>query len=233
MGIWTGNIGVRCVDDKERLEVLEQALAQMLKPIKGIPFSVIVKALASRQIIPVDKADSADIELLKKLERAIRLCADELKSNPIKRPRPNEVGNDLEEYVMRAIPRSGLKALRPTTSKGLGKSTGYPDILIRDDENRSTYLECKIFGQGSAGTSMRSFYLLPSESFKVTADARHLLLAFGMEPTAISGSRNPRYLPKSYKLIDLHDLLCDVKYEFNSDNRRLYAAPMTLWQGDV
>jgi hypothetical protein len=28
-----------------------------------------------------------------------------------------------------------------------------------------------------------------------------------------------------------HDLLCDVKYEFNSDNRRLYAQSMVLMQG--
>ena len=80
---------------------------------------------------------------------------------------------------------------------------------------------------------MRSFYLSPSESFKVSVDARHLLLAFGMEASPIAGSRDSFYIPKSYKLIDLHDLLCDVKYEFNSDNRRLYAPSMLLLQGDV
>ena len=41
------------------------------------------------------------------------------------------------------------------------------------------------------------------------------------------------YTPRSYKLIDLHDLLCDVKYEFNSDNRRLYAPSIMLLQGEV
>jgi len=40
-------------------------------------------------------------------------------------------------------------------------------------------------------------------------------------------------MPKSYKLIDLYDLLCDVTYEFNSDNRRLYAPSMVLLQGDL
>jgi hypothetical protein len=80
---------------------------------------------------------------------------------------------------------------------------------------------------------MRSFYLSPSESFKVSVDARHLLLAFGMQASPIPGSIESMYLPKSYKLIDLHDLLCDVKYEFNSDNRRLYAMSMMLLQGDL
>jgi hypothetical protein len=80
---------------------------------------------------------------------------------------------------------------------------------------------------------MRSFYLSPSESFKVSVDARHLLLAFGMDASPIAGSRDSLYIPTSYRLIDLHDLLCDVKYEFNSDNCRLHAPSMILLQGDV
>ncbi len=221
------------MDDKERLIVLEQALAQMLKPIKGIPFSVIVKSMSEKQVIQINKDDAADQNLIRALEDAIHICASELRANPIKRPRPNEVGNDVEAYVMRALPQSGLTASRPTSKSGLGKSTGYPDILLQDSDKRYTYLECKIFAHGAAETTMRSFYLSPSESFKVSRDARHLLLAFGMEASAITGSRDSTYIPKSYKLIDLHDLLCDVKYEFNSDNRRLYASSMILSQGNI
>jgi hypothetical protein len=33
--------------------------------------------------------------------------------------------------------------------------------------------------------------------------------------------------------VDLHDLLCDVKYEFNSDNRRLYSPSMVVLKGDL
>lgn len=184
-------------------------------------------------MIQVNKSEAADIELLERQEKTIRFCAADLKSNPIRRPRPNEVGNDVEAYVMRALPQAGLRAARPTSKAGLGKATGYPDILVRDKANRATYLECKIFAQGTAETTMRSFYLSPSESFKVSVDARHLLLAFGMEASPIAGSRDSMYTPRSYKLIDLHDLLCDVKYEFNSDNRRLYAPSIMLLQGEV
>ena len=74
---------------------------------------------------------------------------------------------------------------------------------------------------------------MPMTDRLATVDARHLLLAFGMEASPIPGSRDSLYVPKSYKLIDLHDLLCDVKYEFNSDNRRLYAPSMILMQGNV
>jgi hypothetical protein len=219
------------MEDRETIEVLEQVLAQMLKPLKNLPFPVIVKALAEKKVIPFDRNSDADKVFLAKVESAIQLCAADLKSQPIRRPRPNEVGNDIEPYVIRALKRAGLTALRPTSQAGIGKATGYPDILVREGQNRDTYIECKSFTHGKPETTMRSFYLSPSESFKVSLDARHLLLAFGMEATAISGSRDSLYTPKSYKLVDLCDLLCDVKYEFNSDNRRLYAPSMILSEG--
>ncbi|MBA3638649.1 MAG: hypothetical protein H0W53_05100 [Acidobacteria bacterium] len=116
------------MEDKERVEVLEAALAQMLKPIKGILFSVIIKALAERQVLQINKSDPADEDLVLRLEKAILICAAELESKPVRRPRPNEVGNDVEAYVMRALPQVGLNAARPTSAAGAGKSTGYPDI---------------------------------------------------------------------------------------------------------
>ena len=187
--------------------------------------------MSETQVIQIDKDNAADKSLIRSLEHCISICAAELKALPIRRSRPNEVGNDVEAYVMRALSQSGFVASRPTSKAGRGKTTGYPDILLQDADKRHTYLECKIFKHGAAETTMRSFYLSPSESFKVAKDARHLLLAFGMEASAIPSSSDSLYFPKSYKLIDLHDLLCDVKYEFNSDNRRLYAQRMILSQG--
>ena len=81
-------------------------------------------------------------------------------------------------------------------------------------------------------TTMRSFYLSPSEDFKVTMDARHLLLAFGMLRKPINDSRDSFYTANSFKLVDLSSLKCDVKYEFNSDNQRLYQDNAILASGD-
>lgn len=89
----------------------------------------------------------------------------------------------------------------------------------------------KVFGEGSTASTMRSFYLSPSEEFKICLDARHLLLAFGVERVSVSNSINSVYRLRSFKLIGLYGLLCDVKYEFNSDNRRLYAETMMLAEG--
>jgi len=221
------------MDDKERLAALENVLEQMLKPVKGVPLYVVIKSICERQVIRFDRTDPLDARLLEQLAAAIEICAAELNEKPIRRPRPNEVGNDVEEYAIRALTKVGLSPFRPTCANGKAQSTGYPDILVYDAERRPTYLECKIFAHGTEPTTMRSFYLSPSESPKVSVDARHLLLAFGMEARAISESRDSHYRPKSFKLVDLHDLLCDVKYEFNSDNRRLYAPDLILLQGTV
>jgi hypothetical protein len=221
------------MDDKERLAVLENVLEQMLKPVKGVPLYVIIKSICEKQVIRFNLSDPKDARLLKHLEGAIGFCAKEVNEHPIRRPRPNEVGNDIEDYVIRALKKVELKPSRPTSASGRAQSTGYPDILLYDADNRPTYLECKIFAHGTEPTTMRSFYLSPSESPKVSLDARHLLLAFGMEASAISGSRDSYYRPKSFKLVDLHDLQCDVKYEFNSDNRRLYAPDLILLEGTL
>lgn len=221
------------IDDRERLEILERAFAQMLQPLRGIPFSVIVKSLAKRAIIPIDLSSADDKGLVDRLVQAAHICGEAVRQKPIVRPRPNEVGNDIEMYVMAGLLKAGLKCERPTTAAGAGKSTGYPDILLFDADKRPTYLECKIYSAGTADTSMRSFYLSPSDEFKVRHDARHLLMAFEMQAVAVPDSRNSEYRPTAFKLIDLHDLLCDVKYEFNSDNRRLYSSKMILAGGQL
>lgn len=127
----------------------------------------------------------------------------------------------------------GLRAERPVSKGGKLRSTGYPDIMLYDTDGRPTYLECKIYGEGSAMTTMRSFYLSPSDDFKVAQDARHLLLAFAIQRVPVPNSIMSEYRPTGFKLVDLHGLLCDVKYEFNSDNRRLYADGMILAEGEV
>ena|SRR5665213_858234 len=112
------------MDDKERLELLENALSQILKPLKGVPFSVVIKSLAEHAVIPMDHESPEDADLIARLSRAALLCGEELRQKPIQRPRPNEVGNDVELYVFRALGKVDLKCQRPTGSGGLGKGLG-------------------------------------------------------------------------------------------------------------
>ena len=221
------------MDEETRIKVLEDALAQILKPLKGVPFSVVIKSLAEHAVIPIDPKSPEDADLIKHLINVAHICGEELRQTPIVRPRPNEVGNDVEVYVQRALGQVGLRCSRPTSAAGRGQATGYPDLLIFDAAKRPTYLECKIFSADTVSTTMRSFYLSPSETFKVSCDARHLLMSFQMHRTAIPGSVNGAFTASAFKLVDLHDLLCDMKYEFNSDNRKLYAEDLVLAEGKI
>lgn len=219
------------MDAKERMENLEEVITQMLRPIKGIPFDLVVKGLCGLSVIGVDRSDPKDIQVIETLERVAQQCGDMLRRKPIERPRPNEVGNDIELYVKAALDQNGLNTASPRSISGKAKSTGYPDLLFYDTNNRPFYLECKTYSAGTAHTTMRSFYLSPSEDFKVSMDARHLVISFEMKREEIPGSRNSRYTALGYKIVDIKDLQCDVKHEFNSDNKRLYLDGMVLASG--
>lgn len=218
------------MNDKERADLLENALSQMLKPLKNVPFLAIIRALSEHKIIQFDRESETDKALLDLICEAARICFQALKEKPILRPRPNEVGNDIEAYVKNALQRLGVKCEKPKTSNGKQKSVGYPDLLLEQDGGRFTYIECKIFNKNTKDSSMRSFYLSPSEDFKVTCDARHLLLAFEMESQPARDGKNREYRATGYKLVDLHNLLCNVKYEFNADNVALYHPKSILAQ---
>jgi hypothetical protein len=217
----------------DRIEELEEVLARFLQPMKGIPFPVVIRALAGCAVLPIDKQSDGDARLVNSIVEAAKIAAELVRADPIRRNRPNEVGNDIEPFVLLALEKIGLRAERPRSEKGRAQSTGYPDLLLFDKEARPAYLECKVFGEGSAMTSMRSFYLSPSANPKVCIDARHLLLAFGVSREPIPGSQDSFYRATSFKLIDLFGLKCDVKYEFNADNARLYDEKMVLAEGAV
>jgi hypothetical protein len=217
--------------DSADISELAAALREVLKPRKGIPFPAVVLALSGQRVIPIDRSSASDQKLLARLTSAIASCADALVRSPIRRPRPNEVENDIEPRVMTALRNAGFRTDRPRSKSGRAQSSGYPDILFYDGEGRPCYLECKISGGGPL-TTFRSFYVSPSDSFKVALDARHLLLCFVMTRTPIEGSPLSTFTPTGFKLVDLFRLNCDVKYEFNSDNRRLYDGGLVLTSGD-
>jgi hypothetical protein len=122
--------------DEAARKALDATLAQMLKPVRNVSFAVIIKAMCGHEVIRLDRSLTEDRDLVAKLNVAIKLCASELTADPIRRPRRNEVGNDVEAYVMRALPMARLKAMRPTSKAGMGQATGYPDILVQDDSGR-------------------------------------------------------------------------------------------------
>ncbi len=211
---------------------LEGVISQMLKPLKGISLDVVIEGLSGYKIIPFDSNDEKDTKLLSALKTVAINAGKNINLNGICRNRPNEVGNDIEQFVKDALNQHNMPATTPLTIRGQHKSTGYPDIEFVDMFGRINYLECKTFNIDNIGTSQRSFYLSPSENFKITNDAHHFVLSFEIYVSDKDGFKNV-YRCKSWKLISLEKLVCDVKYEFNSDNKRLYAPELILAEGKI
>lgn len=204
---------------REYVRQLETVVRQMLAPIKGVPFNLIIEAMTGHRVISFKEGDGQHrrifdvlVEAGKRSVRAINA------SGGVESGRPNEVGNYVEPYVKEALnAQPGTTADTPKTSSGRHKATGYPDIEASID-GTTVYIECKTYNRKNETTTQRSFYFSPSDEFKVTCSALHFLLAFEIVSV---GAR--RYKANGFKLLTLENLSLDIKYEFNSDNRRLYS----------
>ncbi|HPC66460.1 MAG TPA: hypothetical protein PLL96_04075, partial [Syntrophorhabdaceae bacterium] len=168
------------------------------------------------------------------LKQAALKAGKEINKTGILRPRPNEVGNDIEPFIKNALNSLNLNADVPTGPSGSKKTTGYPDILFWFNE-KPYYLECKTYNIENIATTQRSFYFSPSDEFKVIYDALHFLMSFEIYVDGESG-RNHIYKCRHYKILSLESLSLDVKYEFNSDNKRMYsgeAGTIILDEGEI
>lgn len=216
---------------KKYTEKEKKEIKKVLKPIKGIPLNVIIEIICGHKVLEYNENNKDHKELLNKLiEVAKRTCAEVNKVGII-RSRANEVGNDIEKYVRDSLKYYNISEHTPGTKSGKKKSNGYPDIEITTNDNQKHYIECKTYNQKTKGYSMRTFYLSPSEDFKVTHDAIHFIMGFEIYEDSSIG--NNVYKTRSWKILDAYQLECDLKHEFNSDNKRLYQQSRVLDEGDV
>ncbi len=133
----------------------------------------------------------------------------------------NEVGNYIEGFVKKAMEHYSLNPDVPAGATGKKKATGYPDIIF-SFKNKPYYLECKTYNLENISTTQRSFYFSPSDDFKVIHDTHHFILSYEMVLDGRKSDKNI-YKCKHYKILSLESLSLDVKYEFNSDNQRMYS----------
>ncbi len=201
--------------EAERIKTL---IAQMREPLRSVPLNLVVEALTGHKVLPFDPAKPNHAEVLKRLNAAAASVAAKIRSEGgIQSKRVNEVGNAIEQYVRDALTAQGMPATIPTGKKsGKARATGYPDIAFAFN-GEYFYMDCKTYSAATANTSLRTFYLSPSDDPKISRDAVHLIISF---ETARAGDT---YRLVHYKLISLERLSLDVKYEFNSDNRRMYS----------
>lgn len=77
--------------DNERIIKLENVIKQMLTPLKSIPLDLVIEWLSWYKIIPFNKSDEKDTNLLLKLKQVANLAWKNVNAKWILRPRPNEV----------------------------------------------------------------------------------------------------------------------------------------------
>jgi len=222
------------MDNNEYIKKLENVIKQMLQPIKDIPFNLVIEAMTSKKVISFDFTNSDHQKVLDLLKQSALNAGKEINKTGILRPRPNEVGNDIEPYVRNALNSLGLKADIPAGPSGDKKAMGYPDILFCFNKT-PYYLECKTYNSKNIGTTQRSFYFSPSDEFKVIYDAPHFILSFEIYVAGEEGDKHI-YKCKHYKILSIESLSLDVKYEFNSDNKRMYSGKdgtTVLGEGEI
>jgi len=222
------------VADKDYIVRLENVIKQMLTPLKGIPFNLVIESMTGKKVISFDFKNSEHKDVLGLLKQAALYAGKAINKTGILRPRPNEVGNDIEPFVKKALTDLNLNADVPTVPSGNKKSTGYPDILAWFN-SVPYYLECKTYNAENIATTQRSFYFSPSDEFKVIYDAPHFLMSFEIYVAGEAG-RNHIYKCNHYKILSLESLSLDVKYEFNSDNKRMYSGEcgtIILGEGEI
>jgi len=198
------------MSEKNKVDMLENIVKQMLNPIKNIPLYLIIESICGCKIFNYDDFKKS------LLIKVIELSAKKINKDGIESNRPNEVGNYAEPYIVEAFNSFNYNASIPKTSSNKKRSAGYPDIFVNIN-GKNFYIECKTYNIENIDTTQRSFYLSPSKDFKVTVDAYHLIFAYSIVRVS-----NGLYKTNGLKILDSKELLCDVKYEFNSDNKRMY-----------
>lgn len=221
------------MDEKERyIKELETTISQFLKPLKNIPFKIAIKAISGCKVIPFNKNDPKDQQLLKDLIEATKIATKNANQHGIFTRRENEVGNHIEPFMIEALNKIGLKADRPTTKEGKKKAVGYPDIFLEDRYGRPNYIECKTYNERNYQTTQRSFYFSPAErptDFKVIHDARHIIISFKIERAERNDKR--AFVPVYWKIFSTDNLIGQIKHEFNSTNKQMYRDDALLAEG--
>jgi hypothetical protein len=214
------------------IKELEEIISQFLKPLKNIPFKIAIKAISGCEVIPFDKNNPDDIQLLQDLIEATKIATRNANQIGIFTRRENEVGNHIEPFMIEALNKIGLKADRPKTKEDKKKATGYPDIFVIDKSGRPNYIECKTYNERNYQSTQRSFYFSPAEKptdFKVIYDARHLIVSFKIERAERNGKR--AFVPVYWKIFSTNDLIGQIKHEFNSTNKQMYTEKALLAEG--
>ena len=185
------------------------------------PFHQVIKDLTGHEVFPFANTKADLSVIIDILQRVAETVAEDIKLNPLERPRANDAGTGIKERV-----GNGLEAEKAVYVVSITR--GYPDFKICI-ANEIYFLECKTFRSDQINESLRSFYCSDGPYIRKNIDcaAAHILMSFEME------NQENIYTPLFYRLVDLYDLPCTLKKEWNSGNKKLYAKTRILDEKDL
>jgi len=209
------------------VENLKKVIKEMNNSLEDIPLNLVIESLTNHKIIPFNPNEIEDKSLLSDLINIANFAVLKINKKGISKSRPNEVGNAIESFVKESLMHYGYDAYTPNTKDGSKKASGYPDIEFIDKYERINYLECKTYNEETIDSTLRSFYLSPSKNSKITKDAHHFIISFEIYNSSSIGKSNI-YKCNNWKILSIDKLLVNIKYEFNSNNPRLYSKEMVI-----
>lgn len=218
------------MEDKQIEALLADAVRAFRQLPRGISVPQIISAVTEHSVVPLEEC-AEDRSLIEAISAACNDLISSTRTAPIRTTRLNELGNAVEEPMLEACLRAGLDATWPRRANGIAARTGYPDIVIAVDSHRPTYLEAKVIGAGSEGSSFRSFYLSPSDNPKVCTDARHLLVAFTHQRGENGSDGLEQYSLTAFKIVDLARVFGKIKFEYQASNRDMYIGDAVVAKG--
>ena len=201
------------MENDKYVKQLESCIEQMIRPMKNIPFNLIIKSMFGYE---VEFFDFNNKQHMKTLEVLKQVGFNIINKTYNFNGRANEFGNYIEIIVKNEMNKLNLNADIPTNSQGKKVASGYPDIAF-EFENKIYYLECKTFNQKNINDSFRTFYFSPEKHSKNTTNTIHFLISFEVK------KQEQGFYVKSYKIISLNSLYCNLKSEFNASNKELYS----------
>ena len=98
--------------DEEYVKELEETIAKMIKPLKGIPLKIVIKSLSGFEVLDFDKNDPKDKELLNCLVKALKNAVEAINKEGIDSARPNEAGNAVEFLLRKRLQLLGARQKR-------------------------------------------------------------------------------------------------------------------------
>ncbi len=213
--------------DRDQLIALVEQYREFTGPF---PFTAVIEAVFGHTVIGVDVAEAETAALLGQIHDAASSVLAGGRGAAIHAATPQNAGTRMKPLVLQQLQDAGLVAAVPQVGpEGDQPRQGYPDYRVAYGRDRIAYILTKTYSMGSANSAFRRIYLSPPDhpAFgKVTSDAIHLLLAFGMEREAND------HWPVSARLVDLSNVPVQLKYEFQSSMASAPGdfEPLSLWE---